>query len=730
MALTEAKGSLEEQARAARFSAQLFEEKERQAAELAAMTSEQRVFEDEDGNAWDYVVIAERVVRIEGCSEQVEELCVPAQIEGLPVIAVAAEALAGKTAITEVHFPESVEQIGAYVLRGCSQLRVADLACSADRYDPSWLKGCAKVEELRVPENATSLKPNIFDLPQLKRLYLGRGMEELEPGMFAKSKLDSIQISAENTALRTDGAGIYSADGSCFVALAMPRESYAVKPGVTKIAKKAFAGIGALAQVEIPQGLELLDEFALARTAITSFTAPESLRCIGRQAFFNCRELAEVTLNEGLEEVGDEAFCASGITRLQLPRTIRELGKKVVDRTALKCSGADASFSIEEGSQAIRLDEYGVLYAIEEEGLRVIRGMDTSLPEIELLDGTYKVGEGAFTKQMNLRRVVLPEGLLYIEDNAFRDCRGLEQVSVPSTLRSVGDNAFLDTSIAAFKVPAGLERIGRTALITLGAHHEDWAPELELVEVDPANPRFYKHCGMLVERRDDGHAQVLVYDGTEPVVFFPDEVDTVCPYAFRGTKKLQELHISDRVKAIGMRGLAFDCLLKDIYIECTQPIEGHSKFHFSFPDTKRGEAQQNNAFGQLQNMDVEFIFRGYDLTITNAAKFDNKSDDDLALYDQVCLLVERLEDPLFLRPVHQDTIDKMFTFNIVEICKAVARHDDRGTIDKLVELGYLNKENVYDVTDAVAELKDAAMTGHMLELIRRRFGLDTARFEI
>ena len=64
MALTEAKGSLEEQARAARFSAQLFEEKERQAAELAAMTSEQRVFEDEDGNAWDYVVIAERVVRL------------------------------------------------------------------------------------------------------------------------------------------------------------------------------------------------------------------------------------------------------------------------------------------------------------------------------------------------------------------------------------------------------------------------------------------------------------------------------------------------------------------------------------------------------------------------------------------------------------------------------------------------------------------------------------------
>ena len=50
MALTEAKGSLEEQARAERFRLKLFEKKERRAAELAAMTSEQREFADEDGN--------------------------------------------------------------------------------------------------------------------------------------------------------------------------------------------------------------------------------------------------------------------------------------------------------------------------------------------------------------------------------------------------------------------------------------------------------------------------------------------------------------------------------------------------------------------------------------------------------------------------------------------------------------------------------------------------------
>lgn len=730
MALTDAKGTLEEQARAARFSAELHAAKERQAAELAAMTSEQREFVDAEGNSWSYVVIAERVVRIEGCAEAGSELSVPEQIEGLPVIAVAAEALGGKPGLRAVHIPEAVEQVGAYVLRGCSGLQLADLACGAESYDPSWLKGCNEVEELRVPERARALKPIVFDLPKLKRLYLGREMQELEPGMFAKSKLESVELSPLNKALRTDGRGIYSADGSTFVALAVLCEAYEVDPGCTVIGKKAFAGMGCLTELGIPAQLEVLDEFALSRTSIRSFCAPASLRVIGRQAFFNCRQLTELALNEGLEEVGDEAFCACGITSLQLPRTIRELGKKVVDRTALKCSGPDATFSIEEGSEAIRLDEYGVLYAIEPQGLRVIRGMDASVEEVSLLPGTYKVGESAFAKQMKLRRVTLPEGLLVIEDNAFRDCRGLEHVDVPSTVVEVGDNAFLDTSIESFHIPAGLERLGRMALITLGAHHEDWVPELQLVTVDPASTRFFKEGGMLCERRDDGHAQVVVYDGTDEVARIPHEVDTILPYAFRGTKSLRELHISDRVKAIGMRGLAFDCLLRDIYIECTEPIEGHERFHFSFPDTKRGEAQQNNAFGQMQSLDVEFVYRGYDLTITNAAKFDNKSGDDLALYDQVRLLVERLEDPIFLRPVHQDTIDKMFTFNIVEICKAVARHDDRATIDKLLEMGYLNKENIYDVTDAVAELQDAAMTGHMLQIIRERFGMDTKRFEI
>ena len=56
------------------------------------------------------------------------------------------------------------------------------------------------------------------------------------------------------------------------------------------------------------------------------------------------------------------------------------------------------------------------------------------------------------------------------------------------------------------------------------------------------------------------------------------------------------------------------------------------------------------------------------------------------------------------------------------MCVAAARHDDRESVDALVELGYLNREKLLPVIDAVGALRDAAMTGYLLELQRALAG--------
>ena len=49
---------------------------------------------------------------------------------------------------------------------------------------------------------------------------------------------------------------------------------------------------------------------------------------------------------------------------------------------------------------------------------------------------------------------------------------------------------------------------------------------------------------------------------------------------------------------------------------------------------------------------------------------------------------------------------------------------------RLVELGYLNRETLLPVIDAVGALQDAAMTGYLLEIKRRLFQHSAVDFDL
>ena len=68
--------------------------------------------------------------------------------------------------------------------------------------------------------------------------------------------------------------------------------------------------------------------------------------------------------------------------------------------------------------------------------------------------------------------------------------------------------------------------------------------------------------------------------------------------------------------------------------------------------------------------------------------------------------------------------------NITDICVAVARHDDREAVDALLDLGFLDEESLLAAIEVVGELKDAAMTGYLLEVKRLRFGGSAMDFDL
>ena len=86
-------------------------------------------------------------------------------------------------------------------------------------------------------------------------------------------------------------------------------------------------------------------------------------------------------------------------------------------------------------------DVAGYELTIDADG--TLTGWAGTLPEeLVLPDTVTNIGESAFEKCVNLRKVTLPEGLKSISPFAFYGCSNLTSVAIPASVENIGESAF------------------------------------------------------------------------------------------------------------------------------------------------------------------------------------------------------------------------------------------------------------------------------------------------
>lgn len=711
----------------------------RQASEVAkriaaSRRSDARTFSNSDGVSWKFSVLDNSEVCIEGveCDPGITELAIPESIEAKPVVALAEESCIKLEGIEAIRLPDTVVTIGSCAFRDCNDLKKIKYPSNLEKYEPNWTRGCSKLEEVILPGLLEKITPSIFDTPNLKKLTIGSNAHTIMPGAFAKSSLESIEVSDKNDFLMSDGLALYSKDGVAMLALAVPVSEYEIQDGCKALAKKAFSTFETLMKVVFPPSLELMGDYSLSKTGITEFYAPEALKAIGERAFFACSALSEVTLNDGLLSIGNNAFTDTKITELRLPSSIIELGNPIAGGTSLTFSGKNATFSIKDGEdQLMFIDEGGAIYFKSDDGLHLVRMLEPDAVDYDLHPDTVSIDDNAFAKHASIVSVGLNEGLKTIGKGAFKGAKSLARIDLPSTLELIDDEAFLDTSLDELRIPASLSRIGSIALITYGAHHGSEEPALRRIEVDADNPKYFMDSGLLIEHMDGGKDRVILCTGDVPDVVIPDSVTAIASYAFNGVRRIRSLTASDKIVAIDVRGLAFDSLLELIRIDLSEPVSGHDYFEFRYPETSRAAQQMRLAFGSPSFINIETIFDSYDNSIVSRTGFGGAEEDGkLGAYEQGKRIVERLNEPIYMSPTARGLMESALRSHIEEICIDIAKHDDKEVIKGLLDLGYINEENIDDIINAVGRIQDASITNYLLEEKRKRFGISALDFEL
>ncbi len=184
----------------------------------------------------------------------------------------------------------------------------------------------------------------------------------------------------------------------------------AVDYNVVSIGESAFAFCSNLTEVNLPNSINFIGEFAFYGTGIRTIRIPNSVTTIQSSTFGRCESLETVTLPRSLTSIGTSAFSfCNKLERIDLPNSLT---------------------SIEEGG-------FGFC-----SGLKTVN-FGNSLTTIE---------EAAFTGCTSLSSIDLPNSLITIGRRAFSTCNQLSTVHIKDKVTSIGNEAFMNCELRSLTI--------------------------------------------------------------------------------------------------------------------------------------------------------------------------------------------------------------------------------------------------------------------------------------
>lgn len=410
--------------------------------------------------------------------------------------------------LKKVIMPPALIEIGEYVFYNCKSLAAIEGGAGVRKIDEYAFYGCVSL-----PNTVT----------------FGPALQELNASaFFGLSNIKAFAVDAANPNFTASDGVLFSKDMTelAIYPCGRPGSSYTVPALVSKICYQAIRNVRWLTSLTLPEGLETIDDRAMAGCHFSYLNIPASVREIGDGFIYGCSSLTsltiapgntayeilngnmirgiadgklvgvlpsaasgEVVIPDGTREIGEYTFYSTNLTGLRLPASVRIVGRSAFNGCSRLVS-ADLGDGLQEiGENAFR--ENGALKSVRfGRSLKKLGSWSfadcAKLEEAILPDGLESIEDAIFFDCYALTKARVPgtvkewknsmfyecsaltecelgEGLTEIPLMTFQDCESMTEIKLPSTLKTVGCSAFYNVPITSIQLPAGLKMIDETA---------------------------------------------------------------------------------------------------------------------------------------------------------------------------------------------------------------------------------------------------------------------------
>lgn len=392
-------------------------------------------------------------------------------------------------------------RVGEGAFRSCAQLSSVYFTGEVYRIDSRAFEGCSKLKSLFLPDCATTIAQDAFyrctevtlvGIQQNTSIIGGDAFRACEKwtniyrvSVEKNNGTVSVKPLSDGTTehYKVENNLLYSVDGSELVLVPFGAKDVKISSQIKRIGNGAFYGIHTLTEIELPEGLKEIGDYAFSYTGLKSVKIPASITSLGVGAFSYCYDLSKVEFATGsqLTEIPEGCFnTVFGITEIAIPATVTSIGIYAFGATGLETmyviggTRVQGTFSL-EGS-AIKTIEEGAFSSTHFETVIVPAsleylgtgafGMCAHLTNVTF-KGATKMSDYVFFDCHSLEKVVFGEGMKHIGNYTFASTAGnkaLKEVTLPSTLEEIGAYTFFGCiALESISVPESVRYIGESA---------------------------------------------------------------------------------------------------------------------------------------------------------------------------------------------------------------------------------------------------------------------------
>ena len=380
----------------------------------------------------------------------------------------------------------------------------------------------------------------------LESVKIGEKVSKIEEAAFTGcGKLSSITVEDANPNFKAEDNVLFTKDGKhLMICVATKTGDYTVPESVTEIDGHAFYQTKNIGNITISKNVKTIggDAFGYSGATGITFAEPSAVESIGVQAFSHTTALTTLNIPKSVKTIGDNAFSYS--EKLQSVTVENGSQLESIGGYAFSNSPELSSFQF-AGSTKLATIPSGIF------------SNDTKLASFEIPSTVRGILPNAFqnTPQMEQVTFASPASIVRIGKNAFAQS-GIKSIELPSTVTAIEQQAFDNcTNLETIKLPASVTEVG------LGSFN--MCENLLHIDVDANNTKYASLAGMLTNK-DKTELDVFPAGRSSDKYTMIPNIATVKPYAFYGSKKLNNITVPKTVTTIENRAIALCTGLKSI----------------------------------------------------------------------------------------------------------------------------------------------------------------------